>query len=117
MQLIPGDVYWAWLPDAAGRRPVIIISREELNRGDYCLAIPLTTARLQERKSQPNCVHFRAGECGLPKDCVAQAEVITFINVSDLDVEKGLAGKLPDERYREIVRAIGHVLSSDCEPL
>src|SRR5207249_7729456 len=78
----PGDVYIAHL--IPKDRPVIIISREELNRGDYVVAIPLTSARIEERESLGNCVRLRAGEFGLTKDCVAQAEMISFLPKSDL---------------------------------
>ena len=31
----PGEVYTATL-NGAGQRPIVVISREELNRGHYC---------------------------------------------------------------------------------
>ncbi|MBM4069815.1 MAG: type II toxin-antitoxin system PemK/MazF family toxin [Planctomycetes bacterium] len=40
----PGELYWADLD--AGRRPLLVVSREELNRGNYVVAVLLTTANL-----------------------------------------------------------------------
>jgi len=109
----PGEVYWT-LGDP---RPCIVVSREELNRGDYIVGVLLTTQRVQERRSLPNCVPFQTGEFGLTKDCVAQAESITMIAKDNLDLARGRSGALTDERFRDLVRAIGHVISSDCEPV
>ena len=62
-----GDIYLADLP-AAGRRPVVVVSRDALNRGGYATVVAFTTARLPERRSLPTCVFFRAGEFGLTAD-------------------------------------------------
>jgi mRNA-degrading endonuclease toxin of MazEF toxin-antitoxin module len=110
----PGEIYWADL--ATGRRPVIVVSREELNRGNYVVAVLCTTANLAARSALPNCVPFQAGEFGLPQDCVAQCEAITFVDKQDIDTAAGTLGVLDDARMREMVYAIGHVIDSDCEP-
>src|SRR5207249_4455534 len=94
--------------------PVIIISREELNRGDYVVAIPLTSARIEERESLGNCVRLRAGEFGLTKDCVAQAEMISFLPKSDLDQMIGPVGRLDRETLQEVIAAVGYVFNADC---
>jgi len=108
----PGDVYIAHL--IPKDRPVIIISREELNRGDYVVAIPLTSARIEERESLGNCVRLRAGEFGLTKDCVAQAEMISFLPKSDLDQMIGPVGRLDRETLQEVIAAVGYVFNADC---
>jgi mRNA-degrading endonuclease toxin of MazEF toxin-antitoxin module len=72
----PGEIYWANL--AAGRRPIIVVSRPDLNRGNYVVAVLCTTARFAVRSTLPNCVPFKAGEFGFPHDCVAQGETISF---------------------------------------
>ena len=107
----PGEIYWADL--ASGRRPV---SREDLNRGKYVVAALFTTAHLATRSVQPSCVPFQAGEFGLPKDCVAQCEAITFIELTAIDATSGSIGVLDEMRMRDVIRAIGHVIESDCEP-
>lgn len=60
---------------------------------------------------------FRAGEFGLTKDCVAQAETITYLETSDLDLDAGTLGVLDELRMRNLIRAVGNMMGSDCEPL
>lgn len=110
----PGEIYMA--DTDGGRRPVVVVSREELNRGRWVVVVAFTTARFAQRSVLPNCVPFRAGEFGLAKDCVAQAETVGPIDVARLDVSDGPVGVLDDERMRDVIRAIGHVLGADCEP-
>jgi mRNA-degrading endonuclease toxin of MazEF toxin-antitoxin module len=112
----PGEIYMADL-NQTYPHPVFVVSREELNRGDYVVAVVITSARFAVRSQLPNCVPFRAGEFGLTKDCVAQAETITNIPTDQLDLAGGPVGTLDDMRMRDLVRAIGNVISSDCEPV
>jgi mRNA-degrading endonuclease toxin of MazEF toxin-antitoxin module len=110
-----GEVYLA--STDAGNRPVVVVSREELNRGNWVVAVLVTSARYSLRSTLPHCVPFRAGEFGLEKDCVAQAETISYIAVADLDLDQGSLGVLDEVRMRALIRAIGNVIASDCEPV
>ena len=94
----------------------MVVSREELNRGNWVVAVLITSAKFARRSTLPHCVPFRAGAFGLTKDCVAQAETISYIAVSDLDADAGVIGVLDSVRMRGVVKALGHVLNSDCEP-
>lgn len=98
-----------------GKRPFVVVSRDELNRGHYVVAVPLTSAKYKIRRELPHCVPFKAGEFGLKFDCVAQAELITFIEVADVDRDTGAIGFIDDDRWREVVRAIGVMMDSECE--
>ena len=109
----PGEVYMVHLD--SGRRPAIIISREELNRGRYVVAVLCTSAQFAARSVLPNCVPFRAGEFGFTKDCVAQCESILFLDTSRLDATP--VGVLDETAVRDVVRVIGHVMEADCEPV
>jgi len=111
----PGEIYLA--DTEAGKRPALIISREELNRGRWVVAVLITSAHFDLRSTLPHCVPFRAGECGLTKDCVAQAETITYLAVSDLDLDAGVVGILGENWLRDMIRAIGNMMGSDCEPM
>jgi mRNA-degrading endonuclease toxin of MazEF toxin-antitoxin module len=111
----PGEIYLA--STDAGIRPVVVVSREELNRGNWLVAVLVTSTRFSLRSSLPHCVPFRAGEFGLDKDCVAQAETISYIAVVDLDMDQGVIGFLDEVRMRTLIKAIGHVIASDCEPI
>jgi len=111
----PGEVYSADL-DAAGPRPIIVVSREELNRGNYLLAVPCTSRRFALRKNLPNCVPFLAGQFGFTADCVAQCELLTPVRIADVHVAAGPLGVLDEPALRSVIKAIGHVVDSDCEP-
>jgi mRNA-degrading endonuclease toxin of MazEF toxin-antitoxin module len=112
----PGEIYLADFPQA-GRHPVIVVSREDLNRGRYTLVVFCTSARFATRSRLPNCVPFRAGQFGFTTDCVAQCENLLSIEKAQLDLSSGPIGVLDDIRLREVIKAIGHVLDADCEPV
>ena len=99
-----GDVHWAHLPDG-GTRPVMILSRPSLNRGDTAWVARITSAHFERRSRLPNCVPFAAGEFGLSRDCVAQCGSAGPVRVDELDARP--IGRLSDERLREVVRAVG----------
>jgi mRNA-degrading endonuclease toxin of MazEF toxin-antitoxin module len=112
----PGEIYTADFPEA-GFRPVIIVSREDLNRGYYVVGVVCTSARFPVRSKLPNCVPFRAGEFGFTVDCVAQCENLLSIDKRQLDLDSGPFGVLDPERLRDVIKAIGYVIESDCEPV
>src|SRR2546425_3055841 len=100
MTIRPGELY---LAHVGGKlRPVVVVSREELNRGTYVTVVPFTTQRLEERRNSRTCVAFRAGDCGLNKDCVAQAEAIAQFEIALLDDEAGPLGNLDEGAMREL---------------
>lgn len=101
----------------AGRHPVIVVSREDLNRGSYALVVVCTSARFALRSTLPNCVPFPAGKFGFTADCVAQCENMLSIEKSQLDLAAGPDGMLDDVALRDVIKAIGHVIESDCEPV
>lgn len=114
MPIRPGEIYLA--PIGGKDRPVVVVSREELNRGDYAHIVPFTTQHLDERRDSPSCVFFRAGEFGLDKDCVAQADSLALFYIVELQTDSGPIGALDDEAMRDVIRAIGYVFGAECEP-
>jgi len=111
----PGEIYTADF-DVAGPHRVIVISREDLNRGRYVLSVVCTSARFASRSTLPNCVPFRAGQFGFIVDCVAQCENIVSIEKTQLDLSAGPVGVLDELAMRDLIKAIGYVMESDCEP-
>jgi mRNA interferase MazF len=111
----PGEIYYADLYEA-GTRPVLIVSREALNRGGYAVVVPLTSAHFDRRSRLPNCVPFRAGQFGLTMDCVAQCEAVLTVELSQLTSPNQPVGRLDEGAMRAVIRAIGFVIESDCEP-
>ncbi len=60
---------------------------------------------------------FRAGHFGFTADCLAQCENILSIDKQQLDrAGAGRIGVLDEVAWREVVKAIGYVVGSDCEP-
>ena len=112
----PGEIYMADF-GPAGPHPVIVTSRETLNRGRYALVVPCTSSRFGVRSKLANCVPFRVGEFGFTADCVAQCENMLSIDQAQLDVAAGPTGVLDRAALRNVVRAIGYVIESNCEPL
>jgi len=85
----PGEIYMADF-GPAGPHPVIVTSRETLNRGRYPLVVPCTSSRFTVRSKLSNCVPFRAGEFGFTADCVAQCE-----NMLSIDQAPARLGRKP----------------------
>ena len=112
----PRDVYIADF-EQAGPHPVVVVSRESLNRGRYVVVVVCTSARFAVRSTLPNCVPFRAGQFGFTADCVAQCENVLSVELSQLDVAAGPVGTLDDLTLRDVIKAIGYVIESDCEPV
>ena len=107
------EIWWANLPAPAGRRPVLLLSRdsayEYLNK--FIAAEITTTVRgiVQE-------VPLGKAE-GLPKPCAANCDNLRTIARSAL-VRR--AGALGPRRQVEVKRALGHALAwtelSSCDP-
>lgn len=112
----PGEIYLADFAEA-GPHPVIVLSREALNRGRYALVVVCTSARFTIRRQLPNCVPFHAGEFGFTTDCVAQCENLLSIDLAQIDFSAGPLGVLDDLALRDVIKSIGYVMDSDCEPV
>jgi mRNA-degrading endonuclease toxin of MazEF toxin-antitoxin module len=112
----PGEIYMAEF-GSAGPHPVIVVSREDLNRGRYALVVVCTSARFVIRSKLANCVPFHAGEFGFTGDCVAQCENVLSTDKTQFDQATGTIGMLDDIALRDVIKAIGYVIESDCEPL
>ncbi|HEY5314754.1 MAG TPA: type II toxin-antitoxin system PemK/MazF family toxin [Pirellulales bacterium] len=109
-----GEIYWA--DSGFGRHPVIIVSREELNRGNSVLAVLVTSKRFETRSRLANCVAFSSGEFAFTENCVAQGDSLSRILANDLDLSLGAVATLDAARMRAVIRAIGYTIDSDCEP-
>src|SRR5213594_2622913 len=112
----PGEVYLS-ITDDGSRRPVIVLSREQLNRGDFVVVVPVTSARFEERSHLKNCVPFYKGQFGFTRDCVAQAEQVFAVRKIYLDFAAGPPEVLDAVSLRSLIRAVGYVIDADFEPL
>ena len=70
-----GEVWWAELPDPAGRRPVILLSRNEAYAVRELVTVAPVTSR---RRGIPSEVPLDRTD-GLPRACAASLDTITTI--------------------------------------
>lgn len=97
--------------DAVGKaRPVLIMSRTELNKGSYCLVVPLYSSQFENRKHLRTCVVFQAGEFGLACDCVAKTDEVTQHKLVDIRLGNGPLGIVPADRMQLVSDAVGYSL-------
>ncbi|MEP7363632.1 MAG: type II toxin-antitoxin system PemK/MazF family toxin [Acidobacteriota bacterium] len=97
------EIWWATLPAPAGRRPVLLLSRNDayayLNK---FIAAEITTMI----RSIPVEVRLGRRE-GLPSPCVANLDNLRTIPRSVLD---SCAGAMANSRHAEVKRALGYAL-------
>src|SRR6266704_1379737 len=95
------EIWWVELPKPAGRRPVLLLSRDDaysyLNK--FVVAEITTTIR-----SIPVEIPLGRRD-GLPKPCVANCDNLRTISRQDL-VER--ISSLPSRRVNEVKRAVGY---------
>ena len=70
-----GDVWWAALPFPAGRRPVVLLSRDEAYAVRELVTVAPVTTHI---RGIPTEVELGTAD-GLPKRCVANLDVITTV--------------------------------------
>jgi mRNA interferase MazF len=75
-----GEVWWADLPPPAGKRPVLLLSREEAYRVRALITVAPVTTRVREIPAEVPL----SLEDGLPKNCVANLDTIVTISRSAL---------------------------------
>ena len=100
------DLWWATLPEPAGRRPVLLLSRNEaysyLNKF-VAVEVTSTVRRI--------AVEVPLGRSeGLPEKCVANCDNLRTVPRSSLAKR---IGQLAPRRYSEVKRALGHALAWD----
>jgi mRNA interferase MazF len=100
------ELWWASLPAPAGRRPVLLLSRNQayayLNK---FVAVEVTT------KVRNIAEEVRLGRAeGLPQSCAANFDNIRTVPRSAL---RDHIGKLAPRRHVEVKRALGHALAWD----
>jgi mRNA interferase MazF len=97
------EVWWASLPDPAGRRPVLLLSRDSAYRYLGRVVVVEVTSTI---RAIPQEVKLGKRE-GLPRVCVANLDALRTISTASLDRK---VGRLAPSRFVEVKRAMGHVL-------
>lgn len=101
-----GEVWWAELPRPAGRRPVVLVSRNEAYAVRELVTIAPVTTRI---RGLPVEVPLGEKE-GLPKACAANLDTITTIPKAAL---KEMVARLPQAKLRALDDAIRFALGLD----
>ena len=98
-----GEIWWANLPKPVGKRPVLLLSRNEAYkvRSSITVAIVTTTIR-----SIPPEVPLGSAE-GLPRACVANLDTIMTIEKSSLHIRICV---LTDDKWKEVIAALKFAL-------
>jgi mRNA-degrading endonuclease toxin of MazEF toxin-antitoxin module len=107
------DLYWIPLEieeDGDKERPIVIVSRDELNRGDRVLVVPFYSQQLEKRAKQKWCALFKAGESGLKKDCVAKGDEIQLIDPMEILWARGKLGRFNAEQMARVILAVRHAM-------
>jgi mRNA-degrading endonuclease toxin of MazEF toxin-antitoxin module len=98
----PGEVYLADIWEG-GTRPIIVVSRPELSLGTVVLAVPVTSARIVERRRRKNFIFLPAGMGGLRTDSLAAAHLVQPVRVDEM---KERWGDVPESVLESIRVAV-----------
>jgi mRNA interferase MazF len=102
---VRGELWWCDLP-AAGRRPVVVLSRDvAIPRLRRALVAPCTTTI----RSLPSEVVLEPGDDPVPQRCAVNLDSVESVSVAVL-VER--LGRLADVRMREVCGALA--VAVDC---
>ncbi len=99
-----GEVWWAALPPPAGRRPVVLLSRDEAYQVRRLVTVAPVTTRV---RNIPVEVPLGPSD-GLPRDCAVNLDTITTIPLSILTERITL---LPPEKLRALNDAVRFALA------
>ena len=98
-----GEIWWANLPKPTGRRPVLVLTRDEaVNVRDNITVAELTT---RPRRISTE-VHLKK-EDGLPRECVVNLDVI---NTIPKELLAEFITTLGDEKQQAVEKAIKFAL-------
>ena len=103
-----GDVFRANLHPTEGSeqdgiRPVVVVSRDAINRSSPVVVIVPFTDAANKAKTYPSHVRFKAGTAGLTMDSIAVCEQVRAISKSRL---KSALGKLNRSELASIEAAL-----------
>ncbi|MBI3925756.1 MAG: type II toxin-antitoxin system PemK/MazF family toxin [Armatimonadetes bacterium] len=114
-----GQIYFANLNpvlgrEQAGRRPVLVVSDDAINRQPLVVTVVLGTDSRRVTRDYPVNVRATAAETGLPRDTTFLCFQIRSIDPGRFfDPETGgliPAGVMPAERMRQVEEALKRVL-------
>jgi mRNA interferase MazF len=101
-----GEIWWAELEPPAGRRPVVLLSRDDAYSVRSLVVIAPVTTRI---RSIPSEVFLGTAD-GMPQDCVANLDTITTI---PRDCLKSRLSILNAKKMKELEEAIHFALGME----
>lgn len=104
-----GEIWWAEFPAPAGRRPVVLLSRNEAYAVRELVTIAPVTTRI---RGIPTEVPLGPAE-GLPKPCVVNLDTITTIPRRTLTAT---IGPLPPDKLTAVERSLMFALGLGSRP-
>ncbi len=113
-----GEIYWAELDPAQGheqrgRRPVLVLSRNEINRLPLTLLIMVGTGAERVPELFATDILVTVEESGLPKDTVFLGLQIRSVDAGRLGDRMG---RLPLTRMPEVWQRVRYVMGDDRRP-
>ena len=102
------NIFWVYLESGKGseqngKRPVLVISAEEVNRYLPVVGIISLTSYKEGRKIYPTEVLLGASETGLSKDSIAMAHQVRVISKERLE---NVCGNISSGMLREEIRNV-----------
>ena len=101
-----GEIWWAELEPPAGRRPVMLLSRDEAYAVRSLIIVAPITTRIRHIASE---VHLGIDD-GMTQDCVANLDTITTI---PKDCLRDRLTSLSPQKLKEVEAAIYFALGLD----
>lgn len=106
-----GDIYFVDLNptkgrEQAGRRPVLVVSSDAINRQPLVVTVVVGTDAANLPRDYPTNVRVTAEETGLPRDTVFLCFQIRSLDPARFKPMAAPAGKIPPSRMTEIRSAI-----------
>jgi mRNA interferase MazF len=102
------NIFWVYLEsgkgsEQSGKRPVLVISAEEVNQYLPVVGIISLTSYKEGRKIYPTEVYLRASDTGLAKDSIAMGHQVRVISKDRLEK---ICGKICSDMLREKIRSV-----------
>jgi mRNA interferase MazF len=101
-----GEIWWAELEPPAGRRPVVLLSRDEAYAVRSLIIVAPITTRIRHIASEV----LLGTDDGMPRDCVANLDTITTI---PKDCLRDRLTSLSSQKLKEVETAIHFALGLD----
>ncbi|MBI5881535.1 MAG: type II toxin-antitoxin system PemK/MazF family toxin [Elusimicrobia bacterium] len=101
-----GEVWWAHLPPPAGRRPVLLLSRDRAIQVREAVTVAQVTRTVRDIPTEVPLAH----EDGMPKPCVVNTDVL--LTIPKALIEERICG-LSAEKMSAVNRAAKFALGLD----